>query len=160
MRCQKQRIFYSANMFGLTKCMRPLVPRVLWLGGCRGLMRKHPKCSCECGQVRKTRMCCVPTWRCCVALTTQRWRWCAWRLPVAMDATAQTMWPPMQRCCPKQLERRFVCNFQESKNTHGNPKGPHNSCKCAVAYRPMANQLATTFKPLTRPMVHPPWPCC
>ena len=52
-----------------------------------------------------------------------------------------------------------MCNFQESKNTLGNPKGPHNSCKCAVAYWPMASQLATTFKPLTRPMVRPPWPC-
>ena len=160
MRCQKQRILCSANMFGLTKCMPRLAPRVRWLGGCREAMHSRPKCSCGCGLGRKTPMCCVLIWPCCVAWLTLRWTLCAWRLLVAMDAMAQTMWRPMQRSCPRPLVRRFGCNFQESKSMLGSPKVQRNSCKCAVACLPTVNLLATIFKPLTRPMVRLPWPCC
>ena len=159
MRCQKQRIFCSANMFGLTKCMPPSVLHVPWLGGCREAMHSRPKCSCGSGLGRKTPMCCVLIWPCCVAWLTLRWILCAWRLPVAMDAMAQMMWLPMQRSCPRPLAHLCECNSAANRNMRGSLKVQRNSCKCAVACLPTVNLLATIFKPLTRPMVHLPWPC-
>jgi nicotinate dehydrogenase subunit B len=46
----------------------------------------------------------------------------AWKRPVAMVATAPTMWPPMPPCWPAPWGHRCGCNSRANKNMPGSPK--------------------------------------